>query len=72
LLRTPAVFLAVVAASAVALDVYPSLPPAAALDLSVPTLVVTGAVMCLVIAVAAVATHLGAGRARPAEVLRVE
>ncbi|MDT4905536.1 MAG: putative transport system permease protein, partial [Pseudonocardiales bacterium] len=55
-----------------ALDVYPSLPPAAALDLSVPTLVVTGAVMCLVIAVAAVATHLGAGRAHPAEVLRVE
>jgi hypothetical protein len=52
--------------------VYPSLPPAAALDLSVPTLVVTGAVMCLVIAVAAVATRLGARRAHPAEVLSVE
>jgi hypothetical protein len=38
----------------------------------VPILVVTGAVMCLVIAVAAVASHLGAGRAHPAEVLRVE
>lgn len=54
------------------LDVYPALPPPTAYALPGTTLVVTAALTLAITAIAAVATHLFAERANPAEILRLE
>ncbi|MEO9133405.1 MAG: FtsX-like permease family protein, partial [Jatrophihabitantaceae bacterium] len=54
------------------LDLYPALPPGAAFGLPGPTLALTALVVAVVVGLAALATHLVAERARPADILRLE
>ena len=54
------------------LDLYPSLPPGAGFGLPGNALLATGAVVLVVVAVAAVTTHWFAERAEPADILRLE
>jgi putative ABC transport system permease protein len=54
------------------LDLQPQLPPGAQFVLPAGSLAVTGAVVALVITLAASGTHAGAERANPADILRLE